>query len=105
MRALPGRESRSSAASPPASVTRTSTHADQRRRILRAVGELVGERGYGDVTVELIVKRAHVSFKTFYKHYSGKEECLSALCDRCSIPPRRRSASASRPSNRGRRKS
>jgi AcrR family transcriptional regulator len=82
MRALPGRASRASLASPPASVTRTSTHSDQRRRILRAVGELVGERGYGDVTVELIVKRAHVSFKTFYKHYPGKEECLSALCDR-----------------------
>jgi AcrR family transcriptional regulator len=82
MRALPGRASRTSPASPPASVTRTSTHADQRRRILRAAGELVGERGYGDVTVELIVKRAHVSFKTFYKHYAGKEECLSALCDR-----------------------
>jgi AcrR family transcriptional regulator len=82
MRALPGRASRSSLASPPAKVTRTSTHADQRRRILRAVGELVGERGYGDVTVELIVKRARVSFKTFYKHFSSKEECLLALCER-----------------------
>jgi AcrR family transcriptional regulator len=82
MRALPGREHRSSSGSSPATVTRLSAHADQRRRILRAVGELVGERGYGDVTVELIVKRAHVSFKTFYKHYPGKEECLLALCER-----------------------
>jgi AcrR family transcriptional regulator len=49
---------------------------------LGAVAELVGERGYGDVTVELIVKRARVSFKTFYKHYPGKEECLLALCER-----------------------
>ncbi|HTR76367.1 MAG TPA: TetR/AcrR family transcriptional regulator [Solirubrobacterales bacterium] len=81
MRALPGRELRSSPNSPPAPVTRLSAHADQRRRILRAVGELVGERGYGDVTVELIVKRARVSFKTFYKHYPGKEECLLALCE------------------------
>jgi AcrR family transcriptional regulator len=81
MRALPGRESRASLDSPPASVTRSSAHADQRRRILRAIGELVGERGYSDVTVELIVKRAHVSFKTFYKHYPGKEECLLALCE------------------------
>ncbi|HEX3734984.1 MAG TPA: TetR/AcrR family transcriptional regulator, partial [Solirubrobacterales bacterium] len=63
-------------------MTRLSAHADQRRRILRAVGELVGERGYSDVTVELIVKRAHVSFKTFYKHYPGKEECLLAFCER-----------------------
>jgi AcrR family transcriptional regulator len=68
-------------AAPPASVTRSSAHADQRRRILRAVGELVGELGYGDVTVELIVKRAHVSFKTFYKHYPGKEEALLDLCE------------------------
>jgi AcrR family transcriptional regulator len=60
-------------------VTRSSAHADQRRRILRAVGELVAERGYSDVTVELIVKRAHVSFKTFYKHFTGKEECFVAL--------------------------
>lgn len=82
MRALPGRASRASLASPPASVTRAGTHDDQRRRILRAVGELVGERGYGDVTVEMIVKRAHVSFKTFYKHYTGKEQCLSELCEK-----------------------
>jgi AcrR family transcriptional regulator len=81
MRALPGRESRASLDSPPASVTRSNAHADQRRRILRSVGELVGERGYGDVTVEMIVKRAHVSFKTFYKHYPGKEESLLALCE------------------------
>jgi AcrR family transcriptional regulator len=81
MRALPGRHSRSNLDAPPASVTRSSAHADQRRRILRSVGELVGERGYGEVTVEMIVKRARVSFKTFYKHYPGKEECLLDLCE------------------------
>jgi AcrR family transcriptional regulator len=81
MRALPGRASRATPDAPPAPVTRTSAHADQRRRILRAVSEVVAERGYPDVTVELIVKRAHVSFKTFYKHYSGKEECFVALFD------------------------
>lgn len=81
MRALPGRETRVSLDAPPAGVTRSSAHEDQRRRILRAVGELVAKRGYGDVTVELIVKRARVSYKTFYKHFSGKEECFSALFD------------------------
>lgn len=81
MRALPGRQSRTAHDAPPASVTRSSAHADQRRRILRAVGELVAKRGYGDVTVELIVKRAHVSYKTFYKHFAGKEECFLALFD------------------------
>jgi AcrR family transcriptional regulator len=82
MRALPGRELRSSPRVAPATVTRSNAHVDQQRRILQAVGELVGERGYGEVTVELIVKRAHVSFKTFYKHFAGKEECLLALCGR-----------------------
>ncbi len=81
MRPLPGRDSRATLDAPPAAVTRSSAHADQRRRILRAVGELVAKRGYGDVTVELIVKRAHVSYKTFYKHFSGKEECFQALFD------------------------
>lgn len=81
MRALPGRQSRATIEAPPATVTRQNAHADQRRRILRAVGELVAKRGYGDVTVELIVKRARVSYKTFYKHFSGKEDCFLELFD------------------------
>jgi AcrR family transcriptional regulator len=79
MQALPGRASRATPDAPPASVTRTSAHVDQRRRLLRAIGELVADRGYSNVTVELIVKRAHVSYKTFYKHYRSKEECFVAL--------------------------
>jgi AcrR family transcriptional regulator len=79
MQALPGRASRASLDVPQASVTRTNAHADQRRRLLRAVGELAAERGYSDVTVELIVKRAHVSYKTFYKHFRSKEECFVRL--------------------------
>jgi AcrR family transcriptional regulator len=81
MRALPGRDSRVSPDTPPAPVTRAGAHRDQRRRILRAIGELVAKRGYADVTVELIVKRARVSYKTFYKHFSGKEECFQELFD------------------------
>jgi AcrR family transcriptional regulator len=79
MRALPGRHSRATGSAPPASVTRSTAHADQRRRILRALSELVAERGYPDVSVELIVKRAHVSYKTFYKHFGSKEEGFIAL--------------------------
>ena len=81
MRALPGRQLRANPGAPPAAVTRSSAHQDQRRRILRAIAELVAKRGYGDVTVELVVKRAKVSYKTFYKHFSGKEECFQQLFD------------------------
>lgn len=62
-------------------VTRDSTEEGQRRRILRATGELVAKRGYNAVTIELIVKRARVSFKTFYKHFANKEECFLELFD------------------------
>jgi len=87
MRALPGRDSRALATTP-ASVTRESAKADQRRRILRATGELVAERGYGAVTVELIVKRARVSYKTFYSHFAGKEECFLELFDETMVRTR-----------------
>ena len=79
MQPLPGRAERVTPEAPPASVTRTNAGADQRRRFLRAVAELVAERGYPDLTVELIVKRAQASNKTFYKHFAGKEECFIAL--------------------------
>lgn len=75
MRALPGRASRTSLADP-AAVTREGVKRDQRRRILRATGELVAKRGYNAVTVELIIKRARVSFKTFYVHFPNKEALL-----------------------------
>jgi AcrR family transcriptional regulator len=81
MRALPGSDLRISSDVAAAPVTRESAHADQRRRVLRSIGELVAKRGYADVTVELVVKRAHVSYKTFYKHFSGKEDCFLALFD------------------------
>jgi AcrR family transcriptional regulator len=80
MRALPGRASRTSLAEP-ATVTRDAVAADQRRRILRATGELVAKRGYGDTSVELIVKRAKVAPKTFYNHFANKEESFIALFD------------------------
>lgn len=89
VQALPGRESRVGLDAPPAPVTRSTAHADQRRRILRAVGQVVAERGYGNLTVELIVKRARVSYKTFYKHFSSVEDCFLALFDRVSYSAER----------------
>jgi AcrR family transcriptional regulator len=81
MRALPGRASRSSAEPAHPTASRGSAKADQRRRILRATGELVAKRGYGDVTVPMIVKQAPVSPKTFYVQFSGKEEAFLELFD------------------------
>lgn len=79
MRALPGHASRSPAGHAP--VTRVEVASAQRERILRATGELVAKRGYHGTTVELIVRRARVGYATFYKNFSGKEECFLALFD------------------------
>jgi AcrR family transcriptional regulator len=81
MRSLPGREERAGPA-PARQVTRDTLAEEQRRRIRRATGELIAKRGFAGVTVELIIKRARVSFKTFYKHYSNKEEAFAELFDR-----------------------
>jgi AcrR family transcriptional regulator len=80
MRALPDRTLRSTL-DERAVVTRAGAAADQRRRILRATGELVAKRGYRAVTVELVCKRARVSYSTFYKHFDGKEQAFIALYD------------------------
>ena len=81
MRSLPGRASRSALPEPAPKLTRETVAQEQRRRIRRATGELVAKRGYSGVSVELITKRARVSFKTFYKHYSNKEEAFADLFD------------------------
>jgi AcrR family transcriptional regulator len=80
MRAPPGRQTRSELPRP-LSESRAAIKASQRRRILLAAGELIAKRGYGQVTVELIVKRAHVGFRTFYGLYRGKEDCFLDLFD------------------------
>jgi AcrR family transcriptional regulator len=81
MRALPGRESRTALPESAQDLTRLKVDEEQRRRIRRATGELVAKRGYAGVTLELIVKRAKYSFKTFYKHYANKEEAFVDLFD------------------------
>jgi AcrR family transcriptional regulator len=81
MRALPGRESRATVAVPSPAPGRPTVAAAQRARIRRATGELVAKRGYAATSVELIVKRARVGFKTFYNHYPNKEEAFLDLFD------------------------
>jgi AcrR family transcriptional regulator len=50
--------------------------AHQRERLRRAVSEVCASRGYRSTTLADIVREAGVSPRTFYKHYSCKEECF-----------------------------
>lgn len=55
--------------------------ANQRLRILAAVAEAVSANGYANTTVETIITGAGISRKTFYQHYSGKEDAFLAAFD------------------------
>ena len=48
----------------------------QRARIHSAMLDLVAERGYDAVTVRDLAGAAGVSTRSFYKHYSSKEQCF-----------------------------
>lgn len=54
----------------------------QRERLLDAIVQVSGERGYEDATITRVIERAGVSRRTFYEHFAHKEECfLVALAD------------------------
>ncbi len=55
--------------------------ASQRGRLLDAMAQAVAEHGYGATTVAHVVAAAGVSRKTFYEHFSDKEDCFLALYD------------------------
>jgi AcrR family transcriptional regulator len=55
--------------------------ASQRERLLRAMAELVGERGYEATSVPQVVAAARVSSNTFYGFFTDKTDCFFALCE------------------------
>jgi AcrR family transcriptional regulator len=60
----------------------TVTTVDTRRfrqRLLDGMAASITEDGFRETTVAGIVRRARTSRRTFYEHFSGKEECFIAL--------------------------
>jgi AcrR family transcriptional regulator len=58
-----------------------TVRASQRERALRAMIECVGEEGWADTTVPVVVARARVSRNSFYEHFEDKTACLLAALD------------------------
>ncbi|MGK8503292.1 TetR/AcrR family transcriptional regulator [Nocardia asiatica] len=50
-----------------------------RRRLLDGMAVAVRERGYQDTTVADVVRHARTSRRTFYEHFSSKQDCFIAL--------------------------
>ena len=55
--------------------------ADQRARMMLALAEVMGEKGYGPTTVADVIGRAGVSRQTFYEQFSSKLDCFLATFD------------------------
>jgi AcrR family transcriptional regulator len=55
-----------------------------RRRLLDALAACISDAGYRNITVADIVRRARTSRRTFYEHFSDKEDCYLALLSQTS---------------------
>jgi AcrR family transcriptional regulator len=74
-RALPrGRRSLST-------LSREQVAANQRLRVVLAMIDVVGEKGYAASTIVDVAARAGVSRNSFYEHFSSKQECFLATYD------------------------
>lgn len=51
---------------------------NQRERLIAAMAEVCGERGYVDTSVAEVAKRAGVSTASFYRQFKDKRECMLA---------------------------
>jgi AcrR family transcriptional regulator len=54
---------------------------NQRARLQGAMVVAVAQNGYTDTTIKQLVSLAGVSRTTFYRHFSGKEQCFLATYD------------------------
>ncbi|MBV9485130.1 MAG: TetR/AcrR family transcriptional regulator [Frankiaceae bacterium] len=53
--------------------------ASRSDRFIRAASEIVSETGRTDFTVQTLIERSRSSLRSFYQHFSSKEELLLAL--------------------------
>lgn len=54
---------------------------NQRERLIAGIAEAIAEHGYAGTTIAHITRHAAVSRRTFYEHFSSKDECFVAAYD------------------------
>jgi AcrR family transcriptional regulator len=62
-------------------LSRSDVVTRQRARLLRAMAEVVSERGYIDTPVAAVIERAGVSRETFYQQFGSKQDCFVAALE------------------------
>lgn len=63
----------------PTPSTREALRADQRRRLLNAMGAILARDGFHGARIQDIAREAKVSLRTFYAEFETKEQCFLAL--------------------------
>jgi AcrR family transcriptional regulator len=63
---------------------------NQRERLVAGLAEAVAENGYAGTTIAHITRHAAVSRRTFYEHFSSKDECFVAAYDTAMAELRQR---------------
>lgn len=69
------------------------TH-NQRERLIAGIAEAIAEHGYSGTTIAHITRAAAVSRRTFYEHFSSKDECFVAAYDTVMTELRERVSAA-----------
>lgn len=64
-------------------LTRDEVRAAQRDKLLRAMAEVVADKGYQASSVADVLRRARVSRETFYQQFSNKQDCFLAVLEDC----------------------
>src|SRR5215204_3680914 len=70
----------------PSGRTPDAVEAEPRqRRFMKSALSILGETGRTDFTVLEVVERSKTSLRSFYQHFSTKDELLLALVDRIMV--------------------
>ena len=67
---------------------------NQRERLIAGLAEAIAENGYSGTTIAHITRHAAVSRRTFYEHFSSKDECFVAAYDTVMAELRERVSAA-----------
>jgi AcrR family transcriptional regulator len=62
-------------------LSREEVEGSQRLRLVRAMAEVMAEKGYARTSVADILRRARVSRETFYELFDSKEDCFMSAFD------------------------
>jgi AcrR family transcriptional regulator len=71
-------QARSLPRAPLLSIVLGSGDSDPRGRLLLAMAETLAEQGFAQTSVADVVRRARVSKRTFYEHFTSRDECYLA---------------------------